>query len=334
MDQSSNGSPSPQRGIVAVTGASGFVGGHVVRALLEAGWGVRGLTRSNAKAALLRERPGVTAVVGDCADEAALDELVRGSSAVIHLVGILRETGTQRFEDVHVQATRRVLAACRRHGVDRYLHMSALGARDEAPTAYQRTKFQAEQAVRSSGLSWTIFRPSLIHGPDGEFTRMLAEWCRGERAPWVGLPYFRRPEVEQRVPLGGVTYVDPQVQPIVVSDVAGYFVEALDRPQTIGEVFNLVGSQALSWPAMLSLAHEHVPGAKAGLEPLWIPADVAAWQAKVARFVGLGQLLPFDEGMALMGAEDSTASLDRVEAYFERRPMAFSDSFPAYAGKL
>jgi NADH dehydrogenase len=338
MDQTTNGSVTSTnantKGAVAVTGAGGFVGQQVVRTLLDRGYTVHALAHSRDKAAALRQREGVTVTVGDINDTQALDELLRGCDAAIHLVGIIRETKTKRFDKLHVQATRSMLAACKRRGVGRYLHMSALGVDDEGATEYQRTKFKAEQEVRTSELDWTIFRPSLIHGPNGEFTQMLAQWCRGEIAPWVGIPYFRRPETEERVPFGGVDYIDPQVQPIVVTDVAAYFVDALEKPDTIGEIFNLVGAERLTWPAMLEFAHEHVPHAKEGLRPLWAPADISALQAKAAKFVGLGNLLPFDEGMATMGAQDSTSSLERIHAFFDREPIGFTQAFPAYAKKL
>ncbi len=338
MESSSNGSATTSsgtsRGTVAVTGATGFVGSHVVRTLVERGWEVRALSRSREKAAQLRERDGVSVVFGDINEADALAQLVRGCDAVIHLVGIIREAKGQKFDGMHVEATQNVISACKRGGVSRLIHMSALGVDDEGTPKYQKTKFKAEQAVRSSELDWTIFRPSLIHGPSGEFTQMLAQWCRGEIAPWIGIPYFRRPEAEERVPLGGVDYIDPEVQPIVVTDVAAYFVDALERRETIGEIFNLVGSERMTWPALLAHAHEHVPHAKEGLAPLWAPSDISALQAKAADFVGLGGLLPFDEGMAIMGAQDSVSSLERVEAYFDRQPMAFRDSFLTYAKKL
>lgn len=336
MDQSTNGSHSQDRGTVAVTGATGFVGGHVVRTLLDRGWTVRALSHSKKEIADLRDRDreALTVVVGDVNDPDALNELFRGCDAAVHLVGIIREGKGKRFETLHVEATRSVIAACKRTGVGRYIHMSALGVSDEARTEYQRTKFKAEGLVRASDLDWTIFRPSLIHGPGGEFTQMMAQWSRGEIAPWIGIPYFRRPETEQSVPLGGVNYIDPDVQPIVVTDVANYFADALDRPQTIGEIFNLVGGECLSWPAMLEYVHDHVPHAKEGVHPLWAPSDIAAMQAKAAQFVGLGSLLPFDEGMATMGAQDSTSSLEKVDAFFDRDPMPFRESFSVYAGKL
>lgn len=335
MDQTQSGTTT-NRGTVAVTGATGFVGNHVVRTLLDRGWAVRALSHSRADTAAFRDRDSdnVTVIVGDVNDAATLNNLVRGCTAAVHLVGIIRESKGKRFETLHVEATRSVLTACRRAGVSRYLHMSALGVDDEARTDYQKTKFKAEQLVRASGLDWTIFRPSLIHGPGGEFTEMMVQWSRGEIAPWIGMPYFRRPETEQSVPLGGVTYVDPDVQPIVVTDVANYFADALERPETIGEIFNLVGAERLSWPAMLEYVHDHVPHAKKGVHPLWAPSDIAGMKAKAAQFVGLGGLLPFDQGMATMGAQDSTSSLERVEAFFDREPHAFRESFSVYAGKL
>ncbi|MEO1278448.1 MAG: SDR family NAD(P)-dependent oxidoreductase, partial [Planctomycetota bacterium] len=113
MDSSSNGSaqtttngtsnPHANRGTVAVTGATGFVGGHMVRTLVERGWNVRALSRSREKAAALREREGVTVVAGDIGDADALTQLVRGCDAVIHLVGIIREAKGQRFDAMHVE---------------------------------------------------------------------------------------------------------------------------------------------------------------------------------------------------------------------------------------
>jgi len=334
MDQNGSVGGGGSARVAAVTGATGFVGGYVVRAFLDRGWRVRALARTPEKAAPLAELDGVDVVYGDVRDEGVLVELARGASAFAHLVGIIRETRGQRFQALHVEATRRVLSACRAAGVGRYLHMSALGVDDEGRCPYQRTKFEAEMSVRESGLAWTIFRPSLIHGRGGELTHQIASWSRGSIPPYIGLPYFRRPEVEQSVPLGGSDYKDPLVQPVYVGDVAAYFAEAPDRPQTIGEVFNLVGPEVLSWPELLRFAHERVPGAKAGLKPMWVPAEYAAFGATVASLIGLGQLLPFDAGMATMGAEDSVADPERTEAYFDTRARAFTEAFGTYAASL
>ena len=119
--------------------------------------------------------------------------------------------------------------------------MSALGSRPDAVATYHRTKFEAESYVRASGLDWTIFRPSLIHGPRGEFMTMEAGWARGRRAPFLFMPYFGGGLLGRRD--GGL------VQPVYVRDVARAFADALENPATIGEVYLIGGPDAMSLAA-------------------------------------------------------------------------------------
>src|SRR5207245_9806037 len=150
---------------IAVTGATGFVGRHVAATLTGRGHRVRALVRRLGPARLLvGPAPGL--VPGDLAYAATLAALVRSSDAVIHLVGIIVEGGPATFDAVHVEGTRRVLAAARAAGVRRAVHMSALGARDEpGAIPYHRTKRRAEHLARVSGLCHAIFRPQLVCGP-------------------------------------------------------------------------------------------------------------------------------------------------------------------------
>ena len=135
--------------------------------------------------------PGIEVVVGDLADHAALASLVRHANAVIHLVGIIVETGGATFQSVHVEGTRRLLGAAREGSVERFVHMSAAGARD-APgaTPYHRTKWHAEELVRGSGLSHVVFRPSIISGRIRRVT-MARAWIRPRivrtisQPPWM-----------------------------------------------------------------------------------------------------------------------------------------------------
>ncbi|MBI1190551.1 MAG: NAD(P)H-binding protein [Tepidisphaera sp.] len=322
---------------VAVTGATGFVGRYVVRELLRQGYAVKALARDRAKTrGILPEKARV--VVGDVLNQADVDELLQGCQACINLVGIIREVrspgNTQTFRSLHVKAPRLLVSRCEALGVTRFIEMSALGARDTGVSEYQRTKWEGEQAVRLSELEWTIFRPSLIHGPDGEFVKTAKGWVSGHEAPWVFIPYFTRTVEDKRVPLGPVSQVDPMIQPVAVQDVARAFVAALATPESIGEVYNLVGSEVLSWPRMLTQMRDQLPGGNPTLKPVGLPGEVGAIGAMIAGHLGMGAMLPFDAGMAKMGAEDSTAGLEKFKAHFGFTPAAFSEVFSTYASRV
>src|SRR5512140_1648845 len=135
--------------IVALTGATGFVGGAVLQRLLRRGHQVRVLVRNPDRAGRLRDYGDVQVIGGELGDEAALATLVSGAEVVVHLVGIIVPKGAQTFERVHVAGTTALAAAARAAGVRRFAHMSALGARpDAAATPYHRTKAAGEDAVR------------------------------------------------------------------------------------------------------------------------------------------------------------------------------------------
>ena len=285
---------------------------------------------------MLPRDPSLTLITGDARNDADVAELVNGAAACINLIGIIRENRAARktFRELHVNATRRLVHACEKAGAARFIQMSALGASDTGVAEYQRTKFEGEAIVRQSQLDWTIFRPSLIHGLGGEFIEEAASWCSGHVQPWIFLPYFRKMTEDKRVPLGSMNESDPMVQPIAVQDVAWAFAESLDNPRAVGEVYNLAGSEVLSWPEMLEWIRDHTPGANAGLKPFGIPGKLAALGAKAAGLIGLGGLLPHDEGMALMGSQDSTASLDKARNHLKFSPRPFRSTFAAYAGQL
>lgn len=325
--------------VVAVTGASGFVGRNVCRELLAQGYTVRGLVRNRKKAVeALPASDRLTLTTGDALDARALDDLLAGCHACINLVGIIREVrepgNTQTFQKLHTDTARALVQACDRAGVRRFVQMSALGVSDVHVSEYQRTKFEAESVIRKSGLDWTIFRPSLIHGVGGEFIEMARNWATGLEPPYLFLPYFTRSQEDKRVPLGGVEQIIPNIAPVAVEDVAAAFVKAISTPATVGEVYNLVGSETIAWPELLTHIRDNVSHANSGLSPFGIPGDIAAVAAMGADLVGLGSLLPFDEGMARMGAQDSTATLDKLKADLAISPRPFRQSFLAYASSI
>jgi uncharacterized protein YbjT (DUF2867 family) len=319
---------------IAIAGAGGFIGSHVVRELLARGHAVNALVRSRETA---RERlprdERLRLVQGDAGDESAAATLVAGASACINCIGLLRESGGQTFRKLHVDAVRRLTGACAAGGVRRFVQFSALGVNGDAKAAYQKTKWEGEQIVRRSGLDWTILRPGLVHGMGG-FMETATRWVRGSAQPWFFLPYFARGVVTSDVPLASIRREPSDVMPIAVEDVAWAAAECLTNPESIGEIINLVGPERMSWPEMLETIRDGVPGARADLVPRGVPAEAAAVQAKVAKALGVGGLLPFDEGMAVMGAQDSTASPEKARLLLNLAARPFRESFRTYCARL
>jgi NADH dehydrogenase len=306
---------------VAVTGSTGFVGRHVVRELLAHGYGIRALARSEDAARRVLPRDSrVSLVLGDALNAATLDELCRGCTAAIHLVGIIREErGGLTFQQAHVGAPRALLAACERAGVKRFLAMSALGVSPTGRAEYQTTKFEGEQLVRASTTDWTIFRPGMILGEGSKFLAMAIDWAKGEAQPWLFMPYFTRGIEDTSVPLGPMHTIVPQVQPIDVKDVAKAFISSIPNPTTFGETYNLVGPDRISWPDMLAWIRDtHVHGSTMGT---WgVPSELAALQAQAFALTGMKHVLPFDAGMAIMGGQDSVGELTKVREHLGLTP--------------
>ena len=197
---------------VFVSGGTGFVGEQLCRALLAEGHQVRLLVHGRSALA----ETGIEAVQGDVTEPAGWQGAAAGCDAAINLVGIIREFPARgvTFDRLHVGATSHMLAEASRSGIRRYLQMSAQGTRPAAVADYHRTKFQAEELVRGSGLDWTIFRPSLIFGAKDAFVNMLAGYIRSFGAvPVIGDGSYR-------------------LQPIAATDVARCFALALAMPET------------------------------------------------------------------------------------------------------
>ncbi|MEM9374117.1 MAG: NAD(P)H-binding protein [Planctomycetota bacterium] len=319
-------------GTVAVTGGTGFVGRSIVRELLVRGWSVRVLARSESKARkVLPAGAGLTVVRGGVLERDALDTLMEGVDACVHLVGIIREAGGQQtFENMHAEASRRVIRAGEKWSETRgepirHVQMSALGVRDGSIIPYQSTKYEGERAVASSGLRWTIFRPGLIHGPDGEFTHMVTDWVRGRAAPFLFVPYFT----------GGWLPVGPgaATAPCRVEDVAQMFCDALTHDSSVGNAYDLAGPDEIPFDDLLRIFKKRVPHAKP-LPILGVPGKIAVLQAKAANAVGLGGLLPFDEGMARMAMEPSVSKCASARADLGFDPMPFEEALASYSDRL
>jgi uncharacterized protein YbjT (DUF2867 family) len=221
---------------VLVTGGTGFGGTHVCRALIARGFLPRLLVRVGSEGKIPEDvRSACRVTPGDVNDREAVEYAAQGTMAIVHLVGIIREFPEPgvTFERLHVTATRNAVDAARRWEIPRFVHMSALGARPGGPTGYFDTKGRAEEYVRRSGLSWTIFRPSVIFGPGDQFLNELARILR--KTPFLPVP-------------GDGTY---RLQPVFVGDVAKGFADALLNAGTEGKTFEVGGPERFSYNELL-----------------------------------------------------------------------------------
>jgi uncharacterized protein YbjT (DUF2867 family) len=211
---------------VLVTGGTGFIGPHVVRAIADSGEEVRALVRDSSRAGDLTAQP----VEGDMTDAASLRRAVEGIDTVVHLVAI-RQGPKELFERVMEQGTRDLVAAAKDTGVKRFVLMSALGTSEETKdlVPYYRAKWEMEQTVVSSGLEHVIFRPSFVFARDGGI-----------------LPTFRR--LARLAPVTPIIGSGEQrIQPLWIDDVAAYFAAALRKPEAANRTFELGGPDVVSW---------------------------------------------------------------------------------------
>ena len=153
---------------LAVTGGTGFVGARLIEAALAAGHQVMALARRDQD-----EREGVQWVRGDLHARTALERLVDGADAVVHVAGVINAPDAAGFEHGNVGGTLAMLAAATAGGVNRFVHVSSLAAREPALSLYGASKARAEELVRSSGLDWAIVRPPAVYGPGDRETLEL-----------------------------------------------------------------------------------------------------------------------------------------------------------------
>lgn len=299
---------------VLVTGATGFVGQETLRRLREAGHTPRMLVRNPGSATVraLAARTGAEVYAGNVLDPDSLPLALAGAEAVIHLVGIISEFGEQTFENVHTHATENLVKAAQQAGVRRFVHMSALGARPNAVSRYHQTKWAAEEIVRGGGLDWTIFRPSLIFGPQDHFVNLFARMARFSPV----------------LPVMGVDTAT--FQPVAVGEVAACFVKALTEPKAVAQTFSVCGPDRLTLPEMLRLIL-HASGRRRFL--VRVPPPLARLQAALLEFVFptlLRRAPPLNRDQLRMLAEDNVGDPRPAVELFGLKPVGFAEGIRRY----
>lgn len=211
---------------VAVVGASGFLGRHLLERLVSRGHRVRAVCRRGRPEGT-PDRPEVTWLAADVADPEQVQGLARDCDAVVQMAGVHHEHGRQSFRSVHVEGTRHLIDEARRAGSDRFVLVSALGA-STAGEPFFRTKGRAEALVRDSGLAGVVVRPALVFGPGDHFTTALVRWL--ERCPVFCLPRAW----------------DATVRPVAIEDVADALCQCVEREDVVDDTHTLAGPEPLS----------------------------------------------------------------------------------------
>ncbi len=295
--------------MILVTGANGFVGSHLVERLRRDGVAVRALVRNPSRAEKLRDL-GAEIVPGNISDPVSLDAAAAGCDRVIHLVGIIQEGRGFTFQSVHVEGTRKVLAAAKKAGVKQFLHQSALGTKEHATSEYHRTKWEAEKLVRTSGLPYTILRPSLIYGPGDQFTVRLADAIRlSPVLPVIGSGRSK-------------------VQPIYIDDVTACIAKAVVSDAFLNRTFEIGGPEQLTYEEV-TRAIASALGVKR--PTVHMPMFFMKTMAKVAETVLPKPPVTTDQ--LIMLQEDNVCDMKDIREAFGIEPVKFGDGLQRFLGK-
>ncbi|MDI6711084.1 MAG: complex I NDUFA9 subunit family protein [Bacillota bacterium] len=288
--------------MILITGATGFVGTHVLRELRDRGETVAALVRATQKAGA-PARLGAAVREGDVTDPVSLKVACQGVDRVVHLVAIIRERGKATFQAVNVEGTRHLAEAAAQAGVRHFVHLSALGAGPDPRLRYTYSKWLGEEAVRSSGVPWTIIRPSVIFGEGFGFVDRLVQAVN--MTPGL-----------VAVPGSGRTLF----QPVWAGDVARVVARVLaEGAPHFGQAYEIGGPEHLSYEQMLDIVMRSLGVRKRKVHvPLFLVRPALAVMERVlpdppATTTELAQL-----------AKDNITAPDSIERAFGFRPRSFT----------
>lgn len=300
---------------VFLTGGTGFVGSYVRSELLRQNHQVRCLVRPGSTPKLGADSGRVEIVYGSVTDPHSIADKCVGCDAVIHLVGIVEEHPRQgvTFEAVHYEGTVNVVNEAQKSGVSRFIQMSANGARPDGVSAYQTSKWRAEQYVQTADFKhWTIFRPSIIFGKPAtgtpEFATRLANTLV---KPFPVLPI-----------LGDGRY---ELQPVAVEVVAAAFVQALKNEAAAGQTYCVAGERRFTFEEVVDIITQALE--RSSKPKVHVPLWLAEPLIKAAAPTGL---LPISPAQLRMLVDGNTCDSSAFTRDFEVTNRPFSSETLSY----
>ncbi|HKD22935.1 MAG TPA: complex I NDUFA9 subunit family protein [Rhizomicrobium sp.] len=261
--------------LVAVFGGSGFLGRYVVRALGKAGYRIRvGVRRPNLGNYLvpMGQVGQIQVVKANITNAEQVESVLSGADAVINLVGVLRQSGRQRFAKLHRDAPAELAKAAMNAGASTFVHVSAMGVSQNSPSLYARTKAEGELRVREAFPAATIFRPSLLFGPEDDFFNRFAGMAR--MSPFLPL-------------IGGG---NTKFQPVYVGDVATAIRKSVTDPAAArGRTYELGGPTIYTFRQLMELTLRETCRTRTLLP---IPFGLASFGAAIANITPWPPITP------------------------------------------
>ena len=221
---------------VVIFGASGFVGRYIVAILAKEYWKIKVFVRKPDQAkhlTLIGKLGQVTIYQGNISNKNSVDKIIYGANTVINLVGILEENNKQNFSSVHIGGSTNIAESCLKHKINSLIHISALGLYDGMHSKYAKSKLEAEQNIKKIFQKTIILRPSVIFGPEDNFTNKFA----------------RMASISPFIPLinNGLT----KFQPVYVKDVAKAVSAVINNNFHLGKTYNLGGPEIISFKEII-----------------------------------------------------------------------------------
>lgn len=297
---------------VLVTGAAGLVGIHTCRELTKNGWQVRALIRDPARGAMALGQLPVEFRVGDARDATTLRSSLSGCGAVVHLAAIAIEKKGESYRESNTAATERLISAARAENVQRIIFMSQNGADSKSLYPFLRSKGVAQDSIKTSGLRWTILRPSVIFGPEDQFVNVLGRLIR------------LTPKIFP-LPNGGKA----RFQPIAADDVARVVRLSLEKKESVGQVYELGGAVPLTLREMT----ERILTAM-GTDRRLVPVPVSVLRPIVAFAERILPNPPVTAGLLDLLALDNTVAKNALTENFKIVPVPFAGDELQYLRRI
>ena len=296
---------------VSVFGASGFVGEYILNELIDNNIQPYALVRYGSENKI-KNKTRLRIISGGFDNPTAVEQTMMNTEAVIYNIGIIREFKSSNitFEKLHYEYLKKTVDMAKKFNIKRFILMSANGVKENG-TGYQKTKFKAEEYLKSSGLNWTIFRPSLIFGD----STGKQEFCKQLKKDMLSLPLPAPLFHEGFLPFNAGEF---KMSPIHVRDVASIFTKSLSMDETIGNTYKL-GGETKSWREIVTVISEACDKNKIFLPTPVIPIKIVA--AIFDRF----SWFPISRDQLTMLLEGNECDSEKVFELFNiKKPINFN----------